>query len=250
MSKAGVTDAPPLLVQQTHAQGASRPTLWRALSVHVDTVLRLARNARQVALARLYLRGCELGRYVRVTGRPVVIRPRGSQIKLGERVRVNSRITPCELGAGPGARLEIGAHTTINYGTSLGAMKLIQIGERCLLGTYVNVIDNNFHDLYDRSQYPDSRPVIIEDDVWLCSRVIVLPGAHIERGVVLGAGSLVQPGVRIGHHAIVAAGSVVHENVAPRSVILGNPARTIYTLPEPPDEPIGTSDTSDGNAPE
>jgi acetyltransferase-like isoleucine patch superfamily enzyme len=235
MSEGGTTSgATALPMQQTQADSASRPQRARDFGAYVGAALHMAHNARQVLLARLYLRGCELGRYVRVTGRPVIVSRRGSQIVLGERVRINSTITPCELGAGPGARLQIGAHTSINYGTSLGATKLVQIGERCEIGTYVNVIDNNFHDLYDRSQYPDSRPVIIEDEVWLCSRVMVLPGAHIERGVVLGAGSLVQPGVRVGHHAIVAAGSVVHENVAPRSVVMGNPARTIYTLPEPP----------------
>lgn len=234
MSKGmAASGTPALEMQQTQAESASHLKRARALGAYLGTASHMARNARQVLLARLYLRGCELGRYVRVTGRPVVVSRRGSQIVVGERVRITSTITPCELGAGPGARLHIGAHTNINYGTSLGATMLIQIGERCEIGTYVNVIDNNFHDLYDRSQYPDSRPVIIEDDVWLCSRVMVLPGAHIERGVVLGAGSLVQPGVRVGHHSIVAAGSVVHENVAPRSVVLGNPARTIYTLPEP-----------------
>jgi acetyltransferase-like isoleucine patch superfamily enzyme len=191
------------------------------------------RAAREVALARLYLRGCEVGRLVRVIGGPVVRRGPRSAIVLGERVRIYSHITPTELAAGPSARLEVGARTVINYGTSLGATKLIRIGERCNLGTYVNVIDNNFHELFDRSQYPDARPVIIEDDVWLTNRVMVLPGAHIERGAVIGAGSIVQGGVRVGQGAIVAPGSVVAENVPPRGFVMGNPARLLYTLPEP-----------------
>ena len=201
----------------------------------------LGQKARQALFARLYLRGCTLHKFVRVVGRPVVVLGRDSQIVLGERVRIISRVTPCELAASRGARLEIGARTVINYGTSLGATQHIHIGERCMLGTYVNVMDNNFHELLDRARMPAARPVIIEDDVWLCNRVMVLPGAHIERGAVIGAGSIVQPGVRIGRDAIVAAGSVVHESIGPRSVAMGNPATVVYTLPSPaPTEAHGT----------
>jgi maltose O-acetyltransferase len=195
----------------------------------------LAQKARQAFFARLYLRGCRLGRFVRIAGRPVVMLGPGGQIVLGERVRIISRVTPCELAAASGARLEIGARTVINYGTSLGATQLIRIGERCMLGTYVNVIDNNFHALHDRAHQPAPQPVIIEDDVWLCNRVMVLPGAHVERGAVVGAGSIVSPGVRIGHDSIVAAGSVLHEAIGPRTVVMGNPAKVIYTLPAPAD---------------
>jgi acetyltransferase-like isoleucine patch superfamily enzyme len=193
----------------------------------------MLQKMRGVALARLYLRGCKLGRLVRVVGRPVLRRYGGGEIVLGDRVQIVSRITRCELGAGPGARLEIGARTTLNDGCSIAALQSVRIGERCRLGTYVNIIDNNFHDIYDRDRTPPSRPVVIEENVWLASRVTVLPGAHIGRNAVLGVGSIVAAGVRIGHDAIVAAGSVVHENLPPRSVAMGNPAKVIYTLPEP-----------------
>jgi acetyltransferase-like isoleucine patch superfamily enzyme len=211
----------------------------------LEAYLDLVRKVREAAQARLYFRGCTIGKHVRAEARPFVSRGRGGKIVLGDRVRIVSRITPCELGVAPGALLEIGERTIVNYGTSLGATQLVRIGAQCLLGTYVNVIDNNFHDLYDRGAYPEARPVIIEDDVWLCSRVIVLPGAHIERGVVVGAGSIVQPGVRIGRDAIVAAGTVVHEHVPARSVIMGNPAQIIYALPEPD---ISVAEVSSGVA--
>lgn len=174
------------------------------------------RIARQFAMARLYLRRCECGPFVRVMGgRPVVrIAPRG-RIILGERVRIMSEITRAELAVGPGARLEIGARTFLNYGCSLGATQLIQIGERCLVGNYVNIIDNTFHDLYNRDLVPDPEPVIIEDDVWLGTRAIVLPG------------------VRIGRGAVVGAGSVVTRDVPAWTVVAGNPARVVRQLTPP-----------------
>jgi acetyltransferase-like isoleucine patch superfamily enzyme len=240
-----------------HATEVVGPEAGHTLEVASPPLQRLARRwssaapwdraqkALQALLARLYLPGCRLGRFARVVGRPVVTLGPEAQIVLGERVRIISRVTPCELAATRGARLEIGARTVINYGTSLGATKLIRIGERCMLGTYVNVIDNNFHALHDRAHQPASQPVIIEDDVWLCNRVMVLPGAHIERGAVVGAGSIVSPGVRIGRDSIVAAGSVLHEAIGPRSVAMGNPAKVIYTLPSPSEAETVISDITE-----
>ncbi|MDD0842932.1 CatB-related O-acetyltransferase [Pseudomonas sp. Gutcm_11s] len=51
--------------------------------------------------------------------------------------------------------------------------------------------------------------VEIGSDVWLCSQSIILSG------------------VKIGHGAVVAAGSVVSRDVAPYSVVAGNPARHV-----------------------
>jgi maltose O-acetyltransferase len=56
---------------------------------------------------------------------------------------------------------------------------------------------------------PPKRPVVIGDDVWLGTRIIVLPG------------------VRIGSHSIVGAGSVVTKDVPDYAIVAGNPARVI-----------------------
>jgi maltose O-acetyltransferase len=53
---------------------------------------------------------------------------------------------------------------------------------------------------------------VLEDDVWLGARVVVL------RGVTIGAGS------------VVAAGSVVHRDVPPRCLAGGVPATVIRQL--------------------
>ena len=181
------------------------------------SVLGRLRIAREVTLGRLYLRRCTCGPYVRVVGRPFLRIAPGGRIVLGERVRIISQITRAELAVGHGARLEIGARTFLNYGCSLGATQLIRIGERCLIGNYVNVIDSNFHDLAHRDRLPESKPVIIEDDAWLGTRAIVLPGVHIGRGAVVGAGS------------------VVTEDVPAWSVVAGNPARIVRHLTPPAD---------------
>ncbi|HEY7982767.1 MAG TPA: acyltransferase, partial [Ktedonobacterales bacterium] len=121
----------------------------------------------------------------------------------------NSTTVRVELVAVGGGRLEIGEGSSIYYGFSAAAHQLVRIGRRCAIGPYVNIIDNNFHEVLDRSRTPLSRPVIIGDDVWLAGRVMVLPG------------------VTIGDHAVVSAGAIVTEDVPARSVVAGNPAQVI-----------------------
>jgi maltose O-acetyltransferase len=131
---------------------------------------------------------------------------------IGERVHILSSLLPIELVSMPGATLVIGDRTTLNYGVSIAAHESIRIGQRCQMGPYVNIQDNDWHDVLDRSRKPPSKPVVIEDNVWLGTRAIVLPG------------------VTIGHDSVVAAGAVVMTNIPPRSVAMGNPARVIRSF--------------------
>ena len=57
--------------------------------------------------------------------------------------------------------------------------------------------------------------VIIEDDVWIGTRAIILPGTRIGKGSIIGAGS------------------VVTKDVPQYSIVGGNPARILKTrLPQ------------------
>lgn len=158
--------------------------------------------------ARYYLRRCtKVGRYVRVYGKPLV--QNYGVIEIGDRVNILSHTVRAELAAMSGGRLEIGAESTINYGFSAVAHQLVHIGKRCSIGPYVNIIDNNFHEILDRSRKPASRPVIIGDDVWIAARVMILPG------------------VTIGDNSVISAGSVVTESVPERTIVAGNPAKIV-----------------------
>lgn len=72
-----------------------------------------------------------------------------------------------------------------------------------LLGKYMIDVQNN------EKNAEDDANIIIEDDVWIASRAIILKGIHIGRG------------------SVVAAGAVVTKDVAPYSVVGGVPARFI-----------------------
>lgn len=53
------------------------------------------------------------------------------------------------------------------------------------------------------------------------------PVTTVRRGASIGANATLLPGVTIGEEAMVGAGAVVVEDVPPRAVVVGNPARIV-----------------------
>lgn len=180
-------------------------------SPDLATSIGIMKRLEEVIAAKVFLRRCSsVGPYVQLQGRPC-IRNNGT-IKIGGHARIHSTIVAVELASEHGGELEIGEHTFLNYGISISAHELVRIGNHCLLGTYVNIMDNNWHGIFDRRRAPPSKPVIVGDNVWLGNRVIVLPG------------------VTIGQDSVVGAASVVVKDIPARCVAVGNPARVVRTF--------------------
>lgn len=49
----------------------------------------------------------------------------------------------------------------------------------------------------------------------------------VKRGASIGAGAVILAGVTIGEEALIGAGAVVTRDVAPKSIVVGNPARVL-----------------------
>ena len=161
-----------------------------------------------------FLRRADLGRRVRVSGRPrVVVRP-GGRLRVADRVQLYSTLARTELVANDGATLEIGDRTLVNFGTSIVAVERVSIGADCHIGPHCMIMDTAFHvvDPDRRLERPRPEPVTIGDNVWLGARTIVMPG------------------VPIGRDAVVGAGSVVTRDVPARALAVGSPARVVREL--------------------
>lgn len=167
--------------------------------------------------AQLQLRGkVEAPISVRLRGR---VQLAGSgELILGEGVSLSGTVVPIELITYESGRIEIGERTFINYGSSIAARASVKIGANCHLGHYMFVMDNDQHDVVRHLEVPPSYPVVIEDHVWIGSKVLILPG------------------VRIGSRAVIGAGSVVTKSIPPRCVAAGNPARVLRHLTELDDD--------------
>jgi len=102
---------------------------------------------------------------------------------------------------------------------TLSSRSSITIGNRVLIGANAKIYDHDFHPASPKlrnsgkeQDHVATRPVIIEDDVFIGADCIVL------KGVAIGKGS------------VIAAGSVVVKNVPAGEIWGGNPAKFIKKL--------------------
>lgn len=107
-------------------------------------------------------------------------------------------------------KVSIGNHVMINSGCLMMSAGGIVIEDEAQIAANVQLISNN-HDL-------DNRMIITCKPVHICRRAWI------------GAGATILPGVTIGENSVVGAGSVVTHDVAPDTIVAGNPARIIRKI--------------------
>lgn len=131
---------------------------------------------------------------------------------------------------------EIGDDTKI--GTFVEIQKGAKVGRRCKISSHsflcegVTIEDDVFvghnvtfiNDLYPRATAENGQLQTEKD--WKCVPTL------IKRGASLGSSATILCGVTVGEGAVVGAGSVVTKDVPPHSVVAGNPARVLKTIPK------------------
>jgi acetyltransferase-like isoleucine patch superfamily enzyme len=163
----------------------------------------------------------------RVSGSPLVLQPvlylGDGTIVMGDGVEFGWPTSPlfytgyCHLEASsPGASIELGDRVQVNNNAFIKSEGAgIRIGDDGLLGSNVEVLDSDFHDLHPdrrRGGRPKMAPVDIGPNVFVGN------GARILKGVTIGA------------HTVIGAGSVVTTSIPEGVIAAGNPARVIREL--------------------
>ncbi|MCK6622842.1 MAG: acyltransferase [Calditrichaceae bacterium] len=167
----------------------------------------------------------QYGKNLTVAGFPVIQKNKKARLILGDRVKLIS--TPranlvgltnrCTLVCnGPDSEIVVGDDSGLS-GVVINARESIKIGKHVMLGGNVRIFDHDFHQIHyqdrrDGTGEIKSRPVVIEDDVFIGTNSIILKGTRIGRGSVIGAGS------------------VVSGNVPAGEIWAGNPARKVRSL--------------------
>ena len=158
-----------------------------------------------------------------------------------------------------GARTSIGSHTVIMAGTTLGEHCIVGdnagVRERCTIGDSVvvgrSVTVENDTTIGSRTKIQSgayvTAYVTIEEDVFIAPMVVTtndnymgrtekrfaeMRGCTIRRGARVGGGVHILPGIEIGEEAFVATGSVVTHDVAPRTLVMGVPAKPVRDVPD------------------
>lgn len=160
-----------------------------------------------------------------INGQPLIDIRNGSTLAIGSGVTLNSRNrgyhinmhSPVKIFVDrAGAKISIGDNTRI-HGTCIHAYQLIEIGKNCLIAANCQIFDGNGHDLSFENVAAriytsgSSKPIRIEDNVWI------------------GANSIILPGVTIGAGSVISANSVVTKDIPSMVVAGGNPAKIIRT---------------------
>jgi acetyltransferase-like isoleucine patch superfamily enzyme len=146
-----------------------------------------------------------------------VVNEIGENVKIGKNVRIwNFAYIGDDTEIGDGTKIESLAHVDYN----------VKIGRDCRIEGMVYI----------------PPLTVIEDDVFVGPGVIFtndpypmspkLVGVHVESGAVICAGAVLKAGIKVGARSVVGMGSVVTRDVAPDTVIYGNPARVRYTKEE------------------
>jgi acetyltransferase-like isoleucine patch superfamily enzyme len=174
------------------------------------------------------MKGVLAGKNLKTYGIPLIHRHPKASIALGDNVILTS-LSEVNL-AGVDHRVIIAAPTALskitigdNSGMSGGviyAASEIAIGSNVNIGANTCIYDSDFHSLSYLERREGSvknipvKPIIIEDDVWIGARAVILKG------------------VTIGKASIIGAGSIVTSSVPPNTVWVGNPARLVREIVE------------------
>ncbi len=113
-----------------------------------------------------------------------------------------------------GYNTTVGDNFFLNVNGKLMDSGKITIGNNVFIAPNVCIItEEHAMDVEQRNAGLEyTHPVTIEDNVWICT------------------GSLILPGVTIGEGSIIGAGSVVTKNIPPKSLAVGNPCKVIKKL--------------------
>jgi len=210
------TPQPPPSLFSVQAFRLALETPWKARN-EIERLLLIP-----VAWLGLKLAGVEIAPGWKLYGLPIIQKQRSSTMKIGRNLNLRSSVRSNPLGPNhacilstrrPDAELVIGDDFGMTGG-SIICEERITIGDRVTVGANTVIADTDFHPLVPQHRYEApldgaTRPIVIEDDVFIGMQCLILKGVTIGRGSVIGAGS------------------VVTRDIPPNSIAAGNPARVL-----------------------
>jgi len=147
-------------------------------------------------------------------------------VKVGDGVRIFNFVNA--YGCSIDDNSKVGAFVEIQKGSTIG--KNCKISSHTFICEGVHIEDNCFvghgvmftNDLFPRATNPDGSPQSETD--WK------LVETFIKKGASIGSNATILCGVTIGENAMVGAGAMVTKDVAPNTIVAGNPAKIIKQI--------------------
>jgi UDP-2-acetamido-3-amino-2,3-dideoxy-glucuronate N-acetyltransferase len=151
----------------------------------------------------------------------------GTGVVLYRGARIDGKVLMADL-------CTIRENVTIGRGTIVG--RGVTVENFCTVGRYCKLESECYITAY--SELEDrvfvAPGVVTSNDNYVgrtAERFKHFKGVTVRKGGRIGAGTVLLPGVVVGEDALIAAGSVVTKDVAPRTIVLGGPARVWRDVP-------------------
>ena len=112
-----------------------------------------------------------------------------------------------------GGTLFIGKGSYLNRNVHIVVAESVTIGRGVKIGWDTEIMDTDLHG--HSGKEARSRPVVLEDHVWIGCRAMLLKGVHVGRGAIIGAGA------------------IVTKDVPPLAVVAGPSAEVLFSISEP-----------------
>ena len=147
-------------------------------------------------------------------------------VSVGKNVRIFNFVNA--YGCSIDDETKIGAFVEIQKGATIG--KNCKISSHTFVCEGVHIEDNVFIG-HNVTFINDRFPRATNSDGTLQTEADWKPEeTYIKRGSSVGSSATILCGITIGENAIVGAGSVVTKNVAPNTIVAGNPAKLKRTI--------------------
>ena len=171
-------------------------------------------------ISKFYLsvQGIIIGKKVSFNGYSHFSKYPSSTIIIGDNCRFNSSTTSNLIGINhkcimstntKNAILKIGEGCGFS-GATIGCFESITLGNNVRCGANVLITDSDWH--LDDPRVGKSKPIVIEDNVWL------------------GYGVVVMKGVRIGENTVIGINSIVIKDIPKNVIAAGTPCKVIKQL--------------------
>jgi acetyltransferase-like isoleucine patch superfamily enzyme len=98
-----------------------------------------------------------------------------------------------KLWVGQNGKLTIGNNFNVTANSQIGCSHSVTIGKDVLFSWNVLLMDTDAHPIYNKEMQliNADRPIIVDDNVWVCARTTILKGACLPPNSVIGAGTLI-----------------------------------------------------------
>lgn len=114
-----------------------------------------------------------------------------------------------------GYNIHVGHNFYANFNCVILDVCEVRIGDNCMIapGVHIYTATHPLDPAERNSGVELGKPIVIGNNVWI------------------GGGAIINPGVHIGNNVVIASGAVVTKDVEDYTVVGGNPAKVIKTIP-------------------